>query len=141
MMQSEHGEHGEYCEECGTRLYQAGERVSAGTYLRVDDGSFQRLRLSSTGPLPASFDGHVALYRAAAAPCVCERRRTEASHAARQVSPAAHSKSVTSTDKAAGAARVDSGRRTGNGLAGAPQPVVTRRDSQTASRVGRSRES
>lgn len=62
------------CEECGTPLFQAGQRVPAGIYLRVDDGSFQRLRLVSSGILPASFDGHIALYRAAAAPCACERR-------------------------------------------------------------------
>ncbi len=62
------------CDECGTHLYQAGERVPAGTYLRVDDESFQRIQLSTAGRLPASFDGHVAWYRTAAAPCACERR-------------------------------------------------------------------
>lgn len=62
------------CEECGTRIYQAGERVAGGTYLRVDDSSFLRLVVSAGGTLPASFDGHIALYRVAAAPCVCERR-------------------------------------------------------------------
>lgn len=72
MMQSAHGDE---CEECGTHLFQAGERVPAGAYLRVDDGSFQRVSLPATGPLPASFDGHVALYRAAAASCVCETGR------------------------------------------------------------------
>ena len=65
------------CEECGTRLYLAGDQVPAGTYLRVDDGSFQRLNLAGAGPLPASFDGHVAQYRVAAAPCVCQRQRIE----------------------------------------------------------------
>lgn len=84
MMPSVHAAHAansDQCEECGTPLYQAGDRVPAGTYLRVDDGSFHRVSLSAAGPLPASFDGHVALYRAGAAPCVCERRRAEASHA------------------------------------------------------------
>lgn len=66
------------CDECGTRLFQAGERVAAGDYLRVDDGSFQRLRLVSVGRLPASLDGHIALYRTAAAPCACERRHNTA---------------------------------------------------------------
>lgn len=66
---------GEHCEECGTTLLPAGQRVPAGIYLRVDDGSFHRLRLDSSGILPASYDGHVALYRAAAAPCACERRQ------------------------------------------------------------------
>lgn len=72
----------EQCDECGIPLYRAGERVLPGTYLRVDDGSFQRLHLSVMGPLPASFDGHVALYRAAAASCACERRHTKADRAA-----------------------------------------------------------
>lgn len=71
------------CEECDTPLYQAGEFVSAGDYLRVDDGSFQRVRLSALEQLPASFDGHIALYRAAAAPCACERRQAEATHVIR----------------------------------------------------------
>lgn len=66
--------HGQ-CEECGTRLYQAGERAPAGDYLRVDDGSYQRFRLPTERILPASFDGHIAVYRAAAAPCACERRQ------------------------------------------------------------------
>lgn len=65
------------CDECGTRLYQAGERARAGTYLRVDDESFHRVRVAAGGRLPASFDGHIALYRAAAAPCVCEMRRRD----------------------------------------------------------------
>jgi hypothetical protein len=67
------GERQGLCEECGTRLYQAGEWAPAGTYLRVDDGSLRSLSLAADGALPASFDGRVALYRAAAAPCVCER--------------------------------------------------------------------
>jgi hypothetical protein len=70
-------ERSERCEECGTHIYQAGERVAGGTYLRVDDGSFQRLVVAPDGILPASFDGHVARYRLAAASCVCERRARE----------------------------------------------------------------
>jgi len=73
-----HGERLEQCDECGTHLYQAGEWAPAGAYLRVDDGSLQRLSLSISGALPASFDGRVALYRAAAAPCVCERCQARA---------------------------------------------------------------
>lgn len=67
-------ERSEHCEECGTRVYQAGERVAGGTYLRVGDGSFQRLVVAQNGILPATFDGHVAHYRLAATPCACERR-------------------------------------------------------------------
>lgn len=72
-------EYTESCEECGTHLYQAGERAPLGEYLRVDDGSFHRIMLASGATLPASFDGHVALYRHAAAPCACQRH-----HFARQ---------------------------------------------------------
>lgn len=69
----------EQCEECGQRLYQAGDQAPAGSYARVDDGSFQPVILASAGRLPASFDGRRALYRAAAAPCACQRRRGTAS--------------------------------------------------------------
>lgn len=75
----------EQCDECGTELFAAGERVPAGVYLRVDDGSFHHLELAAGGILPASFDGHVALYRAGAAPCVCERRSHD--QATREVRP------------------------------------------------------
>ncbi|HEX9037397.1 MAG TPA: hypothetical protein VF808_10450 [Ktedonobacterales bacterium] len=61
------------CEECGSRIFQAGELAPAGTYVRIDDGSFLSVILAAAKPLPASFDGHRALYRAAASPCVCER--------------------------------------------------------------------
>lgn len=62
------------CDECGTALYEAGDVVPAGVYARVDDGSFRRVTLERAGPLPASFDGHVAEYRTAATTCICERR-------------------------------------------------------------------
>src|SRR5579859_6810603 len=78
--------HSVECEECGTRLYRAGDTVPAGNYVRVDDGSFHPLSLSSVGPLPASFDGHVAQYRAGAAPCLCERRQGEADRSSRLIS-------------------------------------------------------
>lgn len=67
--------HGQHCEECGMRRYRAGDQVSAGTYLRVDNGSFHRLDLSVAGPLPTSADGHVGQYRIAAAPCMCQIQR------------------------------------------------------------------
>lgn len=63
----------DHCEECGTRVYQAGEHAPSGAYLRVDDSSFQRVMTSPDGALPASYDGHIALYRSAASPCACER--------------------------------------------------------------------
>ena len=45
-------------------LWKAGEFVPAGTYVRVDDLSYKVVVLRQDGPLPATFDGHVALYRA-----------------------------------------------------------------------------
>lgn len=65
-----------HCDECGTELYEAGEVVPAGDYTRVDDRSFHHIVLTQRGSLPPSFDGHIALYRSAAAPCACERRHT-----------------------------------------------------------------
>ena len=65
-----------HCDECGTELYEAGEVVPAGDYTRVDDRSFRHVALIQRGPLPPSFDGHIALYRSAAVPCACESRHT-----------------------------------------------------------------
>ncbi len=45
-------------------LWKAGEFVPAGTYVRADDLSYKVVTLPQKGPLPATFDGHVALYRA-----------------------------------------------------------------------------
>lgn len=69
------------CEECGNAVYQAGETVPAGVYMRIDDGSLRRVTLTRRGLLPASFDGHIATYRSAASACACERR-----HAPRRTS-------------------------------------------------------
>jgi hypothetical protein len=66
------------CEECGTALYEAGDVAPAGVYVRVDDSSFRRVTLGHRGPLPASFDGHIAEYRDAAGSCGCERRNVAA---------------------------------------------------------------
>jgi hypothetical protein len=62
------------CEECQLPLWKAGEVAPAGTYARVDDQSHQMVLLDQEGPLPATFDGHVALYRAAARICACMER-------------------------------------------------------------------
>jgi hypothetical protein len=45
-------------------LWKAGDIVPAGSYRRVDDTLHRLVVLQQKGPLPASFDGHVALYRA-----------------------------------------------------------------------------
>lgn len=44
------------------RLWQAGDIVPAGSYRRVDDTLHRIVVLQREGPLPASLDGHVALY-------------------------------------------------------------------------------
>lgn len=49
-------------EEHGVFIWQAGDVVPAGTYLRVDDNSFRVVVLEQEARLPASYDGHVALY-------------------------------------------------------------------------------
>ena len=83
------------CDECGSMLYQADEVVSAGTYLRVDDGSFRQIVLDRPGSLPATFDGHIAEYRVAGTSCACARRLAPHAHAApaAQAAPAAKRKS------------------------------------------------
>lgn len=60
------------CEECQMPLWKAGEVVPAGTYVRVDDRSYRPVILDQEGPLPATFDGHIALYCTSA--CACRDR-------------------------------------------------------------------
>ncbi len=113
----------ETCDECGDRLYQAGERVPAGAYLRVDDDSFQQVRLAVSGALPPSFDGHVALYRTAAAPCVCARRRGVIEIEAPRSQPAASVAPAQTGDHADDHARRGaSEEKQGDGH---PQPVAS----------------
>lgn len=57
------------CEECQMPLWQAGEVVPAGTYVRVDDRSYHAVLLDQEGPLPATFDGHAALYCTSGCSC------------------------------------------------------------------------
>lgn len=57
------------CEECRMPLWQAGEVVPAGTYVRVDDRSYHAVLLNQEGPLPATFDGHAALYCTSGCSC------------------------------------------------------------------------
>jgi hypothetical protein len=49
-------------DEYYTPLWKAGEVVPAGTYVRVDDRSYKVVTLQQKESLPATFDGHVALY-------------------------------------------------------------------------------
>jgi hypothetical protein len=66
------------CEECQMPLWKAGEVVPAGTYVRVDDRSYRAVTLEREGPLPATFDGHVALYCTAAWACMQRANQEEA---------------------------------------------------------------
>lgn len=61
-------------EEHGAHVWQAGDIVPAGIYLRVDDASFRVVNLEQEDRLPASYDGHVALYRRASAICIVHPR-------------------------------------------------------------------
>ena len=54
----------EYPEEYQTQIWKAGEIAPAGTYVRIDQQSHRLITLDGEGPLPATFDGHVACYRA-----------------------------------------------------------------------------
>jgi hypothetical protein len=56
-------------EEHDIQIWRAGDVVPAGTYLRVDDHSYRVIILNEQGHLPASCDGHVALYCRASARC------------------------------------------------------------------------
>ncbi|HEY7348442.1 MAG TPA: hypothetical protein VH599_09035 [Ktedonobacterales bacterium] len=49
-------------EEYGMYVWRAGDIAPAGTYLRVDNNSFRVVVLEQEGRLPASYDGHIALY-------------------------------------------------------------------------------
>ena len=65
------------CEECGSILWKAGETAPAGRYMRIGD-AFQRvLVLDQPGPLPAAFDGHIALYHQAGFLCACMQRDSQ----------------------------------------------------------------
>ena len=67
-------------DEHGARLWQAGDVVPPGIYLRVDDGSRRVCVQNTQMPLPGTCDGHVALYRAAAPTFVAARPSDSETH-------------------------------------------------------------
>lgn len=71
------------CEECQQHLWQAGEIVPAGTYTRVDDHSYRLVILEQEGPLPATFDGHIALYCSSACRCARQAQKRKATQVTR----------------------------------------------------------
>jgi hypothetical protein len=54
----------EYTGEFPVDIWKAGEIAPAGIYVRIDEPSYRVITLKCEGPLPATFDGHVAYYRA-----------------------------------------------------------------------------
>jgi hypothetical protein len=54
-----------WLDEALVPVWKAGEVAPAGNYVRIDNRSYHLVTLDQPGPLPASFDGRVALYRAA----------------------------------------------------------------------------
>jgi hypothetical protein len=62
------------CEECGASIWRAGDDVPAGRYVRVDNESYSPVVLAAAGQLPASCDGHIAVYRRAWPVCACQAR-------------------------------------------------------------------
>lgn len=54
-----------WLDEALVPLWRAGEVAPPGNYVRIDNRSYSLVTLDHPGPLPASFDGQVALYRAA----------------------------------------------------------------------------
>ena len=60
-------------DEHGVPVWQAGDVVPPGIYIRVDDGSRRVFVQNEQMPLPGTCDGHVALYRAAAPTFVAVR--------------------------------------------------------------------
>ncbi len=62
------------CEECQQELWKAREIVPAGAYARVDDRSYRIVVLEQEGLLPATFDGHTALYCPSTCRCAVRAR-------------------------------------------------------------------
>ncbi len=59
------------CAECQASLWRAGEAVPPGVYVRIDTSPNVTVIVLPDEHLPASFDGHVALYRRSG--CRCTR--------------------------------------------------------------------
>jgi hypothetical protein len=57
------------CEECQMTFWKACEVVPAGNYVLVEYRSNREVILDLEGPLPAMFDGPVALYCTSACAC------------------------------------------------------------------------
>jgi hypothetical protein len=77
------------CEECDAPLWCAGDEAPPGVYVHVDMPAEHPVILHASERLPASFDGHIAIYRASGCACVghCRPAGNGESHAAPQDMP------------------------------------------------------
>lgn len=66
------------CEECDAPLWRAGEPAPPGNYIRIDSPVQEVIALNQGECLPASFDGHIAIYRPSGRACC--RTCTPSSH-------------------------------------------------------------
>lgn len=57
------------CEECDATLWRAGEPAPPGNYVRIDSPVQDVITLSQGECLPATFDGHIAIYRPSGRAC------------------------------------------------------------------------
>lgn len=58
-----------HCEECNAPLWCAGDAAPPGNYVRIDSVTQTVITLRQGESLPASFDGHIALYRPSGRAC------------------------------------------------------------------------
>lgn len=58
-----------HCEECDAPLWRAGEPAPPGNYVRIDSPAQEVIALRPGESLPASFDGHIAVYRPSGRTC------------------------------------------------------------------------
>ena len=58
-----------HCEECDAPLWLAGESAPPGNYVRIDSSTQEVIAVRPGESLPASFDGHIAIYRPSGRTC------------------------------------------------------------------------
>lgn len=71
------------CDECQQDLWKAGDIAPAGAYARVDDQSYHIVILEQEGPMPATFDGHSALYCPTTCRCATRAKQPQGEMAKR----------------------------------------------------------
>lgn len=71
------------CDECQQELWKAGDIAPAGAYARFDDHSYRVVIMTQAGPLPATFDGHSALYCPSTCRCATRTKQPQGKKAER----------------------------------------------------------